>query len=85
MYPARRKRSRDISRAASTRSRIAAEDSDASEEDIRANTDYTLVMISGDTEVQCEGKIVYCSAGVKLTDKYTAEVSGSGTEFIIFK
>lgn len=74
-----------ISSGLSFESMKDADGNDASEEDIRANTDYTLVMISGDTEVQCEGKIVYCSAGVKLTDKYTAEVSGSGTEFIIFK
>lgn len=53
--------------------------------DVKADTEYTLVMITGDTEVQCEGKIVYYSDTMKLTDKYTVVTGGADTEFIIFK
>lgn len=64
---------------------VDADGKTASAEDVKANTEYTLVMLTGETEVQCEGKIVYYSGTMRYVDKYTVVSSGSGPEFIIFK
>ncbi len=52
---------------------------------IKENTEYTLVLFKGNTELQCEGKIQFYSEGLKKTDDYTVTSSDEETSFVIFK
>lgn len=53
-------------------------------EDVRKKKDLPMAVVSGPVTVQTEGKIVFYSGAVSLTDEYTAQVA-EGTAYIVFR
>ena len=51
----------------------------------KANEDYTLVKIIGDTQVECDGDVVYRSSNLSLDDERRVTITGDETGYIIFK
>ena len=64
---------------------VDVEGQSAAADTIKAETEYTLVMVAGETEVQTEGKIVYYSSSLTKTDDYTVVSNSDDISFIIFK
>lgn len=62
----------------------AADQTGMQTDEISKNGDYNAVVIEGDVTVQTEGKIVYISEGVNLTNEFTA-VTPEGKSCIIFE
>lgn len=53
--------------------------------EIKEDTDYLLVKVYGESNIEVDGKIVYYSKTMTKVDKHTVTASGIGTEYIIFK
>jgi len=55
-----------------------------SADEVRQNSKYTLVAVTGTTQIQVEGTICYISEALTLVDAHTVECE-NGTQYIIFK
>lgn len=60
---------------------------EANVSDIKENDDYTLVKIIGDTEIECDGDIVYRSSNVEVVEgkERTVAIANDDKGYIIFK
>ena len=53
-------------------------------QEVLKKKDLPMAVVSGPVTVQTEGKIIFYSGAVDLTDEYTAKVT-EGTAWIVFR